>query len=178
MAPVIRVSDELYGKLANLAVGFDTPSNVIERLLDENKSAKPAQPAIQPATIRTRPSQRGSITKEMAMLTCKLGDKIFLGEMRIPDAKKMLMEIGMNEASAAMYLSAYRGMLVGEVFRRGVSMVNSRRMFEHIKKTYGKNGIGKAVKSYDLHLKEFEAAGYGERTRSKRAFLSQMRGWL
>jgi hypothetical protein len=27
----------------------------------------------------------------MAMLTCKLGDKIFLGEMRIPDAKKMLM---------------------------------------------------------------------------------------
>jgi hypothetical protein len=90
MAPVIRVSDELYGKLANLAFGFDTPSNVIERLLDENKS-KPARPAIQPAPIRTRPSKRGSVTKEMAMLTCKLGDKSFLGEMRIPDAKKMLM---------------------------------------------------------------------------------------
>jgi hypothetical protein len=84
----------------------------------------------------------------------------------------------MNEASAAMYLSAYRGMLVGEVFRRGISMVNSRCMFEHIKKTYGKNGIPKGIKAYNLHLKELEAAGYGKRTRSKRAFLSQMRGWL
>jgi hypothetical protein len=51
-------------------------------------------------------------------------------------------------------------------------------MFEHIKKTYGKNGIPKGIKSYNLHLKELEAAGYGKRTRSKRAFLSQMRGWL
>lgn len=33
MCPVIRISDELYAKLEELAVGFDTPANVIERLV-------------------------------------------------------------------------------------------------------------------------------------------------
>ena len=35
MSPVIRVSDELYDRLAEHAEGFDSPSNVIEKLLDE-----------------------------------------------------------------------------------------------------------------------------------------------
>jgi predicted CopG family antitoxin len=34
MSQVIRVSDELYDQLASLAEGFDTPNNVIQRLLD------------------------------------------------------------------------------------------------------------------------------------------------
>lgn len=33
MCPVISVSDEVYSKLESLAVGFDSPSNVIERLI-------------------------------------------------------------------------------------------------------------------------------------------------
>lgn len=34
MAPIIRLSDLVYKRLENLAIGFDTPSMVIERLLD------------------------------------------------------------------------------------------------------------------------------------------------
>ena len=34
MCPVIRISDELYSRLESHAVGFDTPSALIERLLD------------------------------------------------------------------------------------------------------------------------------------------------
>lgn len=34
MSPVIRVPDELYRKLEKLAVGFDTPTSVIERLVN------------------------------------------------------------------------------------------------------------------------------------------------
>jgi len=34
MCPVIRISDELYARLESNAVGFDTPSALIERLLD------------------------------------------------------------------------------------------------------------------------------------------------
>lgn len=34
MSPVIRLSDSIYKRLEVQAVGFDTPSNVIERLLD------------------------------------------------------------------------------------------------------------------------------------------------
>jgi hypothetical protein len=44
MCPVIRISDETYQRLQQLAVGFDTPDKVIERMLDEkgveNKSMK------------------------------------------------------------------------------------------------------------------------------------------
>jgi len=35
MSPVIRISDELYTRLESHAVGFDTPSALIERLLDK-----------------------------------------------------------------------------------------------------------------------------------------------
>jgi len=34
MPPVIRVNENLYEKLEKLAVGFDTPANVIERLVN------------------------------------------------------------------------------------------------------------------------------------------------
>jgi len=36
MAPKIDISEELYNKLSELAVGFDTPENVIARLIDAN----------------------------------------------------------------------------------------------------------------------------------------------
>ncbi len=35
MCPVIRISDQLYSRLEGLAEGFDTPANLIERLLDQ-----------------------------------------------------------------------------------------------------------------------------------------------
>src|SRR3990172_8075444 len=34
MSPVIRLSDSTYKRLEAQAIGFDTPSNVIERLID------------------------------------------------------------------------------------------------------------------------------------------------
>ena len=42
MSPVIRISDSIFKRLESYAIGFDTPSNVIERLIDffesENKT--------------------------------------------------------------------------------------------------------------------------------------------
>jgi hypothetical protein len=35
MCPTVRISDDVYERLKLLAEGFDTPSNVIEKLLDE-----------------------------------------------------------------------------------------------------------------------------------------------
>lgn len=34
MSQVIRISDEIYSRLESHAVGFDTPQNIIEKLLD------------------------------------------------------------------------------------------------------------------------------------------------
>lgn len=181
MAPVIRISDELFGRLEALAQGFDTPANVIERLLDDNEPDTPVSSASietaqntkqQMSTSGFGPS-RGGITPKMTRLTCKLGDKIYMGEMRIQDAQKELIEIGMNQASAMMYLMAYRAMLVGEVFKRGMKIADSRRMFAHIKKKHGMKAFASAIKAYDLHLRELEKGGYY--TGTNRRFLSEMK---
>jgi len=44
MSPVIRVSEDLYSRLAERAEGFDSPANVIEKLLDQvdGKEHRPA----------------------------------------------------------------------------------------------------------------------------------------
>ncbi|MBL3591825.1 MAG: hypothetical protein JMN24_18925 [gamma proteobacterium endosymbiont of Lamellibrachia anaximandri] len=41
MSQVIRISDELYKRLEALASGFDTPSNVIETILDAHEDITP-----------------------------------------------------------------------------------------------------------------------------------------
>lgn len=41
MCPVIRISDDLYKRLESQAQGFDTPTGVIERLLDSYEGSKP-----------------------------------------------------------------------------------------------------------------------------------------
>ena len=42
MPPVVRISEEVYSRLEQLAVGFDSPSSVIEKILDhyEKRSNK------------------------------------------------------------------------------------------------------------------------------------------
>ena len=41
MSQVIRISDELYKRLAAYASGFDTPSNVIETILNDYEERNP-----------------------------------------------------------------------------------------------------------------------------------------
>ena len=173
MAPVIRISDELYNKLAQLAVGFDTPANVIEGLLEKNGS--PPEPSPPPAAPVLVQAARGGrrITKEMTLLVIKLGDKVFAGTMGTQDAKEELVAIGMNPASAAMYLTAYAAMLTGRVFKRGMKPADSRRMFDHIYKKYGIERVRLAIKAYGLHLGELEKDGYDVGT--KRSFLVEIK---
>ena len=40
MCPLIRISDDLYSRLGELAEGFDTPANVIEKLLGQSGRVK------------------------------------------------------------------------------------------------------------------------------------------
>lgn len=181
MAPVIRISDELYGRLEALARGFDTPANVIERLLGNSEPEPPASFAsieMTQDTKRHMPSsgfgpRRIGITPEMTKLTGKLGDKIYKGDMRIQDAQRELIRIGMNPASAMMYLMAYRSMLVGEVFKCGMKTADSRRMFSHIKRKYGMGIFSLAIKAYALHLRHLEADGYS--VGNKHRFLAEMK---
>jgi hypothetical protein len=42
MCPVVRISTETYSRLEKHAVGFDSPSNVIDKILDHYEGANPA----------------------------------------------------------------------------------------------------------------------------------------
>lgn len=181
MAPVIRISDELYGRLEALARGFDTPAAVIERLLNGEDPDPPTAPIAQlthrsNASAPNKTPGRRAITPEMTELVIQLGDRIYAGNMRAQDAKKSLVEIGMNPGSAVMYLIAYRSLLVGEVFKRGMKILDSRLMFAHIKKKYGMKTFALAIKSYALHLRCLEADGYS--VGNKHRFLAEMKAGL
>lgn len=54
MSPVIRISDELYTRLEQHAEGFDTPANVIERLLDTHEEIPIDERKNIPSPIRRR----------------------------------------------------------------------------------------------------------------------------
>tara|TARA_R110002110_G_scaffold301156_1_gene515233 strand:+ start:195836 stop:196222 length:387 start_codon:yes stop_codon:yes gene_type:complete len=51
MPPVIRLSDELYHRLAAYAEGFDTPANVIERILNEKEGVESVSPTRLPEDL-------------------------------------------------------------------------------------------------------------------------------
>jgi len=42
MCPVVRISTETYSRLEKHAIGFDTPANVIERILDHYEGVEPS----------------------------------------------------------------------------------------------------------------------------------------
>ncbi len=52
--PVIRVSDELFSRLEAYAVGFDTPSAVIERLLNEHENKAKNTETVKPVNKITK----------------------------------------------------------------------------------------------------------------------------
>ena len=62
MPPVVRISDEVYSRLEQLAVGFDSPSSVIERILDhyERRSNKAdnEEHSLRPASTARETSSR------------------------------------------------------------------------------------------------------------------------
>lgn len=56
MPPIIRLPDELYTRLSKHAKGFDTPANVIEKLLNQVEGINPTKEAKEPKTLqRKRP---------------------------------------------------------------------------------------------------------------------------
>lgn len=55
MSQVIRISDELYKRLAAYTVGFDTPSNVIERILNEYEGVTKTEDESEHVKLRNSP---------------------------------------------------------------------------------------------------------------------------
>ncbi|MCU7960569.1 MAG: hypothetical protein KZQ58_11360 [gamma proteobacterium symbiont of Bathyaustriella thionipta] len=59
MSPVIRISDEIYARLEKHVEGFDTPTGVIEKLLNHYEGKKPKKAHI-PAPAKGKPESVSS----------------------------------------------------------------------------------------------------------------------
>ncbi|WP_157976419.1 hypothetical protein [Parahaliea mediterranea] len=76
MSQVIRISDELYRRLEALAEGFDTPNNVIERLLEYY-----GQNGGESLPLPDRPAQITAIPADLDLIFYPPGEERFKREL-------------------------------------------------------------------------------------------------
>ena len=89
MSPVVRIPETSYKRLESLAIGFDTPSNVIDRLLDffeENSSSKVAKPpavTYSPGSMLTLdPDNPGDLT-HTKIIKAQFGNEVVKNWMQL-----------------------------------------------------------------------------------------------
>ena len=113
MTPQIQVSEELYSRLEKLAVGFDAPEGVIERLADAalkanqikaSNSNRADNDTATDSRDKKKRVQPKRITEAMASQACRLGDQLYSNRMSEETARRALVDMGMNSSSAHIYL--------------------------------------------------------------------------
>lgn len=97
MCPVVRISTETYSRLEKHAVGFDTPSNVIVRILDhyEGTDSTPGVKALEPETGSSSPGLRKRLytNKEIQQKIVAVAQHLPLSELEAlchkPESKEV-----------------------------------------------------------------------------------------
>ena len=161
MEKTILISGELYERLASMAVGFDTPESVIERLVGfvESNSSKAksemekmADSHTQALSVSKPPTKPRSITEAMAKKSCSLGDLLSRSKISQDEARMRLVDMGMNSSSAHIYLYNYVAMRNGKVFKRSMKVSDIEMFLDHILDRYGNAGLRVALASYEQHV--------------------------
>lgn len=153
MCPVIRVSDSLYKKLERLAIGFDTPANVIERLAAE------ALPSENITHGEERMSNK--ITEDMIVQSYFQAKELFAERASLTESKEALARLGMSQASAQDYLLNFRHMMNGEKYIRTMSKAATKYFLENIRKDFGIMQFEKAISAVETHVEYYNGLGYG-----------------
>ena len=158
MSPMIKVDARTYKRLETLAVGFDTPAKVIERLLNSyevgnhhngDDTPSPSSPP-QPPFPRRQPS--GRITLEMVERACVLGRDYYAGEKTLEDAAMELTELGMNTNSSKMYINNIRVMCEGRTVKRAMKAPDFRIFVDYIRENFDEDTFRRAVEAYTKHV--------------------------
>ena len=190
MKHAIEIPSHIYDELAKLATGFDTPANVIERLLRE-RADRPTTIVDMPAdtlkpddTLSDEPNsvatggrlQNVKITPEMVAEVCRLGDEIENRNISRSKAHKILVNMGMSAGSAHIYLVIYGEMLAGKAFKRTMKFADFEYILTHIKENYDDRIFQGAVRATKEHIIYFEEKQLGAGPRAERlaAFLEEI----
>lgn len=151
--PVIRISDEAYAHLETLAVGFETPGKVIERLI-EKATGKPIEKASS--------SYETEITQTMIHEAYAQAHAVYSGDTPVGEAVSALRALGMHPGSARDYVNNFQKMMKGEVFKRTMNSAAIRYYLENILNDEGKAILKKAVSSVRQHVEYYEKFSNGK----------------
>ena len=92
-----------------------------------------------------------------------LGKDVFERRADIYDAHNTLVgDVGMNRASAMMYLYALLGMMRGERYKRAINGTATEYFLEMIHADYGPQALKAALSSVDEHIEYYESHGTGK----------------
>lgn len=188
MTPVIRISDSLHEKLSRLAVGFDTPAGVIERLVDEKLpgSGVDGMENLEVAkssnfnsiientqkVVTVNSPKRRRVLPEHVDLACELGAKICHNKMRKKDGVDELVRKGMNPNTATIYLGNYIAMTKGGVFKVTLKAEDVRKFLDFIRKNHGDKVFVDAVSIFEQHLEYMRK--HAPRSSKKEELLKEM----
>jgi len=152
--PVIRISDSLYKKLESLAKGFDTPQNVIERLIEKTEGVYMEQ---------EENNQRKKITLDIIKQIYLRAKDVFSQKDDINNAQYILVkDTGMNSGSAKMYIQAFLKMMVGEHYKRTINGTATEYFLKNIRDDFGQQALEQALASVEKHIEYYEGLGNGE----------------
>ncbi len=149
----ITLTDEIYAGLEALAVGFDTPSSVIKRLLD--KELEINKPQENKDTKAITPIPKGKITLEVIETLYPIAKEFQEGRREIEDAISCLKE-QMSRATAMMYIKTFRAIRQGKCYTRTINRIATRYFLEQILADYGIDGLKIALESVWSHIEYFE----------------------
>ena len=157
----IRVSDDLYKKLESLAVGFDTPQNVIERLVEKVEGIDTEEIRIKQE--RGQQSKRIPLNLDVIKQVYLLAKDAFEQKGDRYDVRDTLVkDAGMNPASAMMCVQALFGMMKGECYKRSINGTATEYFLEMILADYGQEALKTALSSVYEHIEYYESHGTGK----------------
>lgn len=102
------------------------------------------------------------ITPGLILECYNAAKRVVAGELAESSAIKDLAEVGMNPASASIYVRCLRHLLVGEVFSRTISAPAAKFYLENIRADFGEDAFLRALQSVELHIAGYNALGKGK----------------
>jgi len=110
------------------------------------------------------------ITQDQYRKAYECGQKVFLGEMRITDAKASVHKFGVNSNSATDMVYNLGHMLRGERYTRALSTAATTDYLKWISEDYGTNELRNAVSALKQHIEYYQSIS-GSPMRSLRKVL-------
>ncbi|WP_240377937.1 hypothetical protein [Bacillus piscicola] len=103
------------------------------------------------------------ITIEMSKEAYEIAKKVYSGQMTKNEGKIEINRCtGMNEGSAAAFITIFLSMMNGEVYKRAFNNDTNKLLFESIRRDYGQKYLENALNAAQKHIDYYSTFGNGK----------------